>query len=227
MPNRSLRAYVQDYLKEEVFEEGLVRNMSTFSRFFEAMIYSHGHLTNFNKIAADSGIDGKTVKAYYEILVDTLLGYMIQPFRKKQKRDILTRSAKFYLLDVGVAGMIAKRRQLELGSPGFGEAFEHFILMELMAHRSYSEKHYEVTFWLTKGGYEVDFVLGDGQVIVEVKSSSNIRNQQLKPMLAFIEEHRSQRAYIVHTGNTRRKVGDILLTPYQEFLRELWNDEII
>lgn len=226
-PVRSLRAYVQDYLKEEVFEEGLVRNMTAFSRFFEAMIYSHGHLTNYTKIAADAGVDGKTVKGYYQILVDTLLGYVIEPFRKKQKRDILTRSPKFYLFDVGVAGFIAKRHQIEIGSPGFGDAFEHFILMEIMAHRSYSEKFYSINFWMTKGGYEVDFVLDEGQVIVEVKSGTNVRNQQLKGIKAFIEEHHPKSAFVIYTGSLRRKIGDVLLLPYQEFLTGLWNDEII
>ncbi len=106
---KALKAYVQDYLKEEVFAEGLTRNIPAFSRFFDAMGYSHGELTNYTNIARECGVDSKTVKEYYQILVDTLLGRMVEPFKKRQDRGVITRAPKFYLFDVGVAGAITKR----------------------------------------------------------------------------------------------------------------------
>jgi len=93
---RSLKAYVQDYLKEEIFEEGLVRNLPAFSRFFDSMGYSHGELTNYLNISRDCGIDSKTVKEYYQILVDTMMGVFISPFKVRQSRQVITRSPKFY-----------------------------------------------------------------------------------------------------------------------------------
>lgn len=102
---KSLKAYVYDYLKEEVFSEGLIRNIPAFSRFFEAMGYSHGELTNYSSIARDSGIDPKTVKEYYQILVDTLLGRFVPPFKKRQNRQVIIKASKFYLFDVGIAGI--------------------------------------------------------------------------------------------------------------------------
>lgn len=96
---KSLRAYTQDYLKEEVFDEGLTRNIPAFSRFFDAMGYSHGELTNFSNIARESGVDSKTVKEYYQILIDTFLGRMIAPFKKRQDRQVICRASRFYLFD--------------------------------------------------------------------------------------------------------------------------------
>jgi predicted AAA+ superfamily ATPase len=103
---KSLRSYVQDYLKEEIMAEGLTRNIPAFARFMDLLGYSNGELTNFSNTARDCGVDSKTVREYYQILEDTLLGTFIMPFRKKQGRQTITKSAKFYLFDVGVAGLI-------------------------------------------------------------------------------------------------------------------------
>src|SRR4030067_1785572 len=103
---KSLQAYVRDYLKEEVFDEGLTRNLPAFSRFFDAMGFSHGELVNYSNIARDCGIDSKTVKEYYQILVDTLLGRFLLPLKRRQSRQVIGATPKFYLFDVGVAGAL-------------------------------------------------------------------------------------------------------------------------
>jgi len=156
---RSLKAYVQDYLKEEVFDEGLTRNIPAFSRFFDAFGYSHGEITNYSNIARDCAIDSKTVKEYYQILVDTLLATRIEPFKKRQSRQVITKAPKYYLFDVGVAGFLTKRRLEEEKGMDFGKAFEHFILMEITAYKSYTDNDFEINFWRTKTGLEVDFIL--------------------------------------------------------------------
>src|SRR4030043_2268016 len=111
-PEKSLKAYTQDYLKEEVLAEGLTRNVPAFSRFFDAMAYSHGELTNYSNIARDCGVDSKTVREYYQILVDTLMGRFVEPFKRRQDRQIISKAAKFYLFDVGVAGGVNKRKKI-------------------------------------------------------------------------------------------------------------------
>ena len=136
---KSLHAYTRDYLKEEVFDEGLTRNFPAFSRFFEAMGYSHGEMLNYSNIARGCGVDSKTVKEYFQILVDTLLGRFIVPFKQRQDRHVISRAPKFYLFDVGVAGAIQKRRVASEKGEIFGKAFEHFILMEIAAYNGYKE----------------------------------------------------------------------------------------
>ena len=224
---RTLKAYLIDYLKEEISQEGLVRNVPAFSRFLDSLGYSHGELTNYVNIARDCGVDAKTVKAYYQILVDTLLGQFIEPFSKIKGRQIITSTPKFYLFDVGVAGFLTKRRLIEERGEEFGKAIEHFILMELLAHRAYSELDYSIRFWRTKGGIEVDFILQNGEVAIEVKGSSNILNKHLRPLKVFTEEHNPKKAILVCNEKYIRKVGPIDILPWPEFLAMLWSGDLI
>ncbi|MCK5820404.1 MAG: ATP-binding protein [Bacteroidales bacterium] len=222
---RSLKAYVQDYLKEEVFAEGLVRNLPAFSRFFDSMTYSHGELTNFLNISRDCGIDSKTVKEYYQILVDTLMGVFIHPFKKRQSRQVITRSPKFYLFDTGVAGVVTKRVLSEEKGEIFGKAFEHFILLELLAYRSYKEKDFEIEFWRTKSGIEVDFILGNGEMAIEVKGKSQIVSKDLRPIRSFRDEFSPKEAIVVCNEPAERIVDNIRIVSYRIFLEKLWAEE--
>ena len=224
---RSLNAYLQDYLKEEVFAEGLTRDIPAFSRFFEALGYSHGELTNFSNIARECGVSSKTVKEYYQILVDTLLGNMVAPFKTPQSRQVISRASKFYLFDVGVAGILEKRHLQDAQGAMFGKAFEHFIFCELRAHASYSALHYDVHFWRTKSGLEVDFVLGNGEVAIEIKGTSRVEDKVLRPLRAFIDEYSPQKALVVCNEPAERVVGPIRILPWKVFLQSLWTDEII
>jgi predicted AAA+ superfamily ATPase len=224
---RSLRAYVTDYLKEEVFNEGLTRNIPAFSRFFEAIGYSHGQLTNYANIARECGIDAKTVREYYQILVDTLLGTVLLPFKKRQSRQVIGRAPKFYLFDVGVAGYMAGRQVKQEKGELFGQAFEHFILMELFAHRSYLELEYPLSFWRTKSGLEVDFVLGDGEVALEVKGGQSVSLRDLRPLRAFIEEYSPRKAIVVGNESQARAVDNIQVLPWRDFLSQLWAGDIL
>jgi predicted AAA+ superfamily ATPase len=224
---KSLRAYVRDYLKEEVFDEGLTRNIPAFSRFFDAVGYSHGELTNYANIARDCGVDAKTVKEYYQILVDTLLGTMIEPYSRRQDRQVISKACKFYLFDVGVAGAIIQRRIPQEKGEQFGKAFEHFILMEILAHRSYRELDYDLNFWRTKSGLEVDFILGRGEVAIEVKGSSRIDSSDLRPLKAFIQEYRPAKAFVVCNERLPRVHEGIRILPWREFLKMLWNSAVI
>jgi predicted AAA+ superfamily ATPase len=224
---RSLQAYVVDYLKEEVFDEGLTRNVAAFSRFFDAVGYSHGDLTNYANIARDCGVDAKTVKEYYQILVDTLLGTFIEPWKKRQERQVIGKAAKFYLFDVGVAGAIMRRHITEERGEPFGRALEHFVLMEILAHRSYRDLGYGVHFWRTKSGLEVDLVLGEGEVAVEVKGTSRLDTSDFRSLRAFLEHNRPRRAIVVCNEHSPRVHEGIEVLPWREFLSRLWGGGIM
>lgn len=224
---KSLSGYVRDYLKEEVFDEGLTRNIPAFSRFFDALGYSHGELTNYANIARECGVDAKTVKEYYSILCDTLLGRLVEPYKKRQERQVITKAAKFYLFDVGVAGALTRRSVAEERGEQFGKAFEHFVLMELAAHASYSGQEYAIHFWRTKSGLEVDFILGDGEVAIEVKGASRLDDRDLRPLKAFAAEHKPRKSIVVCNEKVERKVADIRVLPWKSFLQQLWGGAII
>jgi uncharacterized protein len=224
---RSLEAYVVDYLKEEVFNEGLARNVAAFSRFFEAVGYSHGDLTNYANIARDCGVDAKTVKEYYQILVDTLLGTFVEPWKKRQERQVIGKAPKFYLFDVGVAGALTRRRVVEERGEQFGRALEHFVLMEILAHRSYRQLGYGVHFWRTKSGLEVDFVLGDAEVAIEVKGTTRVDPSDFRSLRAFVEGNRPRQAILVCNERVPRVVEGIEVLPWREFLARLWGGGIL
>jgi predicted AAA+ superfamily ATPase len=191
------------------------------------MAYSHGELTNFANIARDAGVGGKTVKEYYQILVDTLLGSWVPPYKGRQNRQVITKAAKFYLFDVGVAGSLQERTITQERGPEFGKALEHFVLMELLAHSSYRELHYPIHFWRTKSGMEVDFILGDGQVAIEVKGSSRIERKDVRGLEVFAAEQSPARTIVVSNEARPRNMGELLILPIREFLARLWDGAII
>lgn len=226
-PKRSLEAYVRDYLKEEVFDEGLTRNVPAFSRFFEAVGYSHGELVNYANIARDCGVDAKTVKEYFQILCDTLLGRLVPPFKKRQERQVISKAPKFYLFDVGVAGALSKRHVAEPRGEQFGRALEDLVYMELSAHASYRELGHDICFWRTKSGAEVDFVLGQGEVAIEVKGTSRVDDRDLRSLALFRELHRPRAAVVVCNEAEERVVGGVRILPWRRFFEDLWNGRII
>ena len=226
---RALAGYVDDYLKEEVFDEGLVRNAPAFARFFDALSFSHGELVNFSNVARDCGVDSKTVREYFQILVDTLVGTLLEPFSRRRSREVITRAPKFYLFDVGVAGHLMGRRVERPAGPEFGRALEHLVLMELLAYRSYREVELPLRFWRTKSGLECDFVLGrEGDVVIEVKGSTRLRPSDLRSIRAYVDEHSPRQAIVVCNERDARRTSDgIWILPWERFLVQLWSDAVV
>lgn len=228
---RSLKAYVEDYLIEEIQAEGLVRNLPAFARFFDILAFSQGALVNFSNIARDCGVDAKTVKAYYQILVDTLIGYFIYPFNKHQKRDVISVIPKFYLFDVGLVAYLSKTKLTELKGSQAGIHFEHYIFMELMAYKQLREADYDIYFWRTKSGLEVDFILGNAAVAIEIKISQVIDKTDAKGLLAFLDDFPQAKAYLIAPIERKRLMTvnekQIIVIPWHDFLTMLWQGEII
>ena len=227
-----LRSYLQDYLTEEVRAEALTRNFGAFSKFLDAFSFSHGEICVYQNIASDCGIDGKTVRNYFEILIDTLLAHEVLPYSRRETRQVISKASKFYLFDVGVAGFLQKRTLLELKGKDAGQAFEHFILMELIAYRSYLEKDFDIKFWRQNETREVDFVCQDGRFAIEVKITNDVRGDDLKGMAAFLEVHNPEAAILVCLEPLERIVllkGDrgksVRILPWKRFLELLWAGE--
>jgi predicted AAA+ superfamily ATPase len=224
---RRLSAYVGDYLKEEIQAEALSRNVSQFSRFLETAALTNGEIVQYSNVARDCGVSAPTVRAYYQILEDTLLGRFVPAFVKRPKRRVVA-APRFYLFDVGVVGALAHRGRVRMGSELFGRAFEHFVFMELVAHASYSGLGHPVSYWRTASQLEVDFVLGDHEVAVEVKGSSRAEPRHLRGLRAIGEEYRLRRKILVSCDPHRRVAeGGIEIIPWREFLSELWVGGVI
>src|SRR3990167_3720704 len=227
-----LQAYVDVYLTDEIRNEGLVRNLAGFARFLDVAGLTNTEMINVNNIARDCGIDRLTVQNYYQILIDTLLGYFVYPYKKKKKRDLIIATPKFYLFDVGVANYIARQPVTVLQGDVAGKSFEHFILMELMAYLSLKRKRLSIQYWRTKTGLEVDFILGDADVAIEVKLSKQVHKQDIKGLIAFCKEHPTTKAYVVSQDIKPRDldIGDekiIHILPWSYFLTKMWEDVLV
>ncbi len=226
-PQRYLQTYVNMYLKEEVQEEGLVRNLPGFARFLEVAAFSNGELLNYNNIARDCWIDAKTVHNYYQILSETLLGYFVQPFTLKKKRDLITATPKFYLFDIGVSNYLAKKNITSLHGFDAGLSLEHFIFLELTAYIGINGINDHVEFWRSKSGLEVDFILDRGRIAIEVKLTAAPATEDLHGLLAFIADYNPEHRLVVCNAPHKRLVTTesgvtFNIVPWKNFLDELW-----
>ena len=224
-PWRRLGAYIGVYLNEEIREEALSRDLKIFSRFMEIAAFSNGEILVYKNIAQDCGIDYRTVASYFEILVDTLVGYMIPSFTQTQKRRTI-QSPKFYYFDVGIANYLRNRRYIQLGSTDFGHAFEHFIIQEIIAYLGYNQKEEQLSYWRTNSGYEVDAIIGAGRVAIEIKATEEIQSRHTKGLKAFREDFPDCRLIAVSFDARPRITIDVEVYPATDFLRKLWKHEI-
>ncbi len=226
MIQKKLQAYISVYLKEEIKAEALVRNLNTFNRFLEVAALTNGEMVNYNNIAQDCGIDAKTVKEYFAILEETLIGFMVPAFEKTVKRR-LNQAPRFYFFDVALPNYLLKRTNLQPGSEDFGHSFEHLMIQEIRAFLGYNNYENALTFWHTYSGYEVDAVLCGGKTAIEFKSSKEVQSKHLKGLKAFKEEHPEARLIIVSLDKEPRIFNEVKVLPAEIFLKKLWNKEII
>ena len=225
-PQKLLSAYIGNYLKDEISSEARIRNAASFSSFLEAAAFSNGEMLNYTNIAAECGVTSPTVKEYFRILEDALLGRFIPSYRKKPKRRVIL-APKFWFFDLGIAGYLLKRGKVEPGSEAFGKAFEHFIYMEIQAHRSYSDLNYDLHYWRTASGMEVDFILGDHEAAIEVKSTSRVNSRHMQGLRQFAEEYNVKHLFLVSNDPLPRKVDGIDVLPWNMFLERLWGGEVV
>ena len=225
-PSRMLSAYIQVYLKEEIKEEALVRNLNSFQRFLEVAALTDGEMINYNNIAQDCGVSSTTVSSYFDILEDTLIGYRIPAYRKVMKRR-LVQAPRFYYFDVGVANHLLHRKDMVRGTEEYGHAFEHLVIQELYAYMHYSHSEEQLSYWRTYTGIEVDAIIGDARVAIEIKSVEEVKNKHLKGLKTFGEEYPQSRRIIVSFDRINRTIDNIECIYIKDFLTHLWNSKIV
>ena len=225
-PEMDLKGYVQDYLKEEVQAEALTRNLPAFSKFLRAAAITNGMLLNYSNAAREAGVSVKTIREYYQILEDTLIGRQLAPWRKAKKRRLIE-TAKFFFFDTGIVSNLLEQRSLVSGTKEYGRAFEHFILQECWAYRHYSKLEFPISFWRTASGSEVDLILGDAEVAIEVKASSSVADRT-KGLHLFHEENNCRKSLIISKEPRPRKISSqITMLPWQDFCEKLWAGDIL
>ena len=223
---RMISAYIGNYLRDDIVAEARLRDAGIFARFLEVAALTNGEMVNYTNIASDCGISATTIKEYFQIIEDTLIGRYLPSFQKRPKRRVIT-APKFYLFDVGIANSLLGRGRIEQGTELFGKAFEHFIYQEIYAHSRYSENEYPIYYWRTASQLEIDFVFGDHEVAIEVKATELASDRHLRGLKAFAEEYTVKKAIIITNDPMPRLVNNILILPWKVFLDRLWAGEII
>lgn len=219
---------LNDYLKEEIVAEGLTRNIPAFSDFLRAAALGATDQISYSTIARDCGVNADTVKSYYQILSDTMLGSLLPSFTQREKRRI-SKSPKHYMFDLGIVNALAKRGPITLGSEVYGKAFENWMCHELKCHQNYSELYYDLAFWKLTTQIEVDFILGDMEVAIEFKGTDRVRKDHLNGLRSIIEDHPNiKNRYLICCEVKKRVTEDgIIIVNALEFLDMLWTGQII
>ena len=219
-----LASYVGDYLKEEVAAEGLARNLPSFSAFLNVASLSDTGLVNFTTIARECGVSNVTVRGYFGILEDTLLGRWLPAYRKRPKRRVIE-APKFYFDDVGVVNFLAKRGRMEPGSELWGKAFENWCFHELVTYNACAGAMASFSYWRLPSGIEVDFIVNDLETAIEAKAARKVTADHLKGLRALAVDHPGvKRRMVVCMEPKRWKTEDgIEIVPAAEFVSRLWD----
>lgn len=224
-PSEELRDYVGVYLNEEIMAEALVRNLNNFSRFLATASLCNAEQINYQKIAADAQVKGNTVRDYFDILEDTLIGDRVNPFKPYEDRKFVS-SPKFYFFDIGVCLHVTKKNAAHLSNDEMGKALETLIYGELKAYKSYVSGDTEIFYWRTQTGNEVDFVLRseDGRLIgIEVKMTKNPTDYDLKGLRSLAKETNLDRKILVcNVDRSRRTEDGCEIVSVSKFVEHLW-----
>lgn len=229
-PIRDLEGYITDYIIPEVQWEGQIRNLGAFARFLESIAYSNGEIISFSNIARECNVNVKTVQGYTDLLCDMFLGYIIRPFTGKTSRQLISLSPKFYFFDPAIGHYILEKEINTLKGSDAGHALENYIFLELVAYRELNKKRYDISYWRTKSGLEVDFVIGKAEAAIEVKISSLVHNKELRSLKSFCKDYGPKHSIIVSLEQTKRLIkteyGNIMIYPVEQFLRDLWEGKL-
>ena len=220
-------SYINEYLKEEIATEGLVRNLPAFADFLRASAICDTEIVNYTNIASDCGVSSPAVREYYQILVDTLIGEFLPAYTRRPKRKVI-HAPKFYFFDVAIPNILAKRGEIEEGSELIGKAFENWVYHELRSYIIYKEKDALLSYWrLADSGHEVDFIINDFDIAFEAKASGRIKSDHLKGLRELKKEYaRVEKRIVISFENKRRLTDDgIIIVSYKDFLDSLWDGE--
>jgi predicted AAA+ superfamily ATPase len=225
-PREDLSAYVGQYINEEIKLESNIRKIDFFHRFLENSALYSSEIVNFANISRDIGVSEPTVKSYYQILEDTLIGFQLLPWTKGRSRKSVT-SSKFYFFDTGVLHTILRSPDiLDRNSDIFGKTFEQFIAQELRAFLSYKRKDFDFNFWRSLEKDEVDFIINN-EIAIEVKSSKKVKPEHLKGLIKILDEGKFKKRILITHDPIEKIINDIHCMNWKNFLDGLWAGEII
>ena len=221
-PEKYLKDYVQTYLREEVMQESLTRNIGHFSRFLEVASFSQGETININGVARETQIARPVAENYFSILEDLLIAVRLPIFNYKAKRRLISQK-KFYFFDTGVYRAVRPIGPLDSDAEMDGPALETLVLQELRAINDYLECGYKIHFWRTRNQLEIDFVLygPKGLLAIEIKRSRQVHYKETRALREFKKDYSSAVCYVFYGGSTPLYMEDITVLPIEYALKNI------
>jgi len=221
-PGRYLESYIKTYLEEEVFQEGLTRNLGRFARFLEAASFSQGAVLNITSVARDCAVERKVVENYFTILEDLLIAGHLPVFTRRAKRRLVSHP-KFYFFDVGVYRALRPMGPLDMPEQAEGVAFESLFFQELRVINEYLNLGYKIFYWRTSNNREVDFVMygKKGIYAFEIKRTQRITKSMLSGLKSFLRDYPTAKAYLVYGGKRYTREGQIQICSFDNILKKL------
>jgi predicted AAA+ superfamily ATPase len=220
---RFLQAYAQNYLKEEIWLEQFIRKIEPFRKFLEVSAQANGKIINIANIAQDVGVDDKTIKQYFNILEDTLMGFMLESYHTSIRKRLHLKP-KFYYFDIGVCRALSMmlHNNVEKGTSYYGEVFEHFIILECVRLANYYYPEYRFSYLRTKEDVEIDLIVerpGNKLLCIEIKSSNNIKEDKLTSFRRLVQDLGNAEAICISQESVARKIDEFLILPWQQALK--------
>ncbi len=220
---RYLQAYAHTYLKEEIWEEHFVKDLEPFRRFVEVAAQMNGKIINYSKIARDVGLEDKTVKSYYAILEDTLLGFFLEGYQHSFRKRLVIKP-KFYFFDTGVARAIARFLSIPLvpSTPAYGEAFEHFVILESLKLRDLFHSEYKFSYLQTKDDNEIDLVVerpGMPILFIEIKSSTHVTKEMISSFIHLTKDYGPCEAICLSDDPLEKMIEHVRIIPWKTGLK--------
>lgn len=223
-----LTAYAHTYLREEIWEEQMIKTLAPFRKFLEVAAQSNGRIVNFSNIAREVGIDDKTAKAYFEILEDTLIGFFLEPHRNSVRKQV-SGKPKFYFTDTGLTRALARQLDVPLrpGTHAYGNAFEHYIITEIIRLASYLRQQYKFSYLRTIKDVEVDLIIerpGKSTIYIEIKSTDHIQPTMLTYFKKITQDVDNVEAYCLSNDPYAKKYDHVLALPWKEGIKKIFDN---
>lgn len=221
-----LRSYAEIYIKEEVWLEQLIKNLTPFRKFIEIAAQMSGEIVNYSKIAKQLNIDTKTVQNYFLILEDTLLSFTLEAYHTSVRKRLIS-APKFYFFDLGVKRALERTLNLKIEKQNFtyGKNFEQFIISQMFFLNSNYNLDYKFYYLKTKDGAEIDLIIerpGKKLVLIEIKSSNSIDKTDIRNLIEFKKSLPNSEAFCLSNDPYERKIEDVRILPWQQGMIELF-----
>ncbi len=219
-----LRSYADTYLKEEIWTEQVIRKLPPFRRFLEVAAQCNGKIINYANIAQDVGVDDKTIKEYFIILEDTMIGFFLEPFHNSFRKRLVEKP-KFYFFDPGVVRSLSRQLSVPLTArtSAYGDAFEHFVLLEFVRLASYFQPDYRFSFLRTASDVEIDLIVerpGKPLLCIEIKSSDTVNKRDIGAFIKLTKDIPNCEAIVLSQDRFMKKFGAVTCYPWKQGIAE-------